>query len=281
MSVIEKVNPVVIDSIEFYVSSNGLESGMSISGLARFIGMSESKLRHSIVNKLAKPFAEKERENQLSSVPEILEHFVGKVFSDEYTSPQNAKIIKSKVCEAIIFYVAFESALDNNTKDIAKQSYRKFAQYGLHEFIKKASNYIEQNDESSLVAELRKLITESITLNQFAKEYKTIRETTTTYLPGCNDLLDDMVNNKLLETTETGAISIEGWLALNGIILTPTKFRQLAHLAAANYKSLVKSDPEKAHFIDAEGKKKYNVYVYKPEHYGLLQIAFQSVFKNK
>ena len=39
----------------------------------------------------------------------------------------------------------------------------------LHEFIKKASNYIEQNDESSLVAELRKLITESITLNQFAK----------------------------------------------------------------------------------------------------------------
>jgi hypothetical protein len=37
--------PKVTDGIEFYVSTDGKESGMSIAGLARFIGMPETTYR--------------------------------------------------------------------------------------------------------------------------------------------------------------------------------------------------------------------------------------------
>ena len=100
-------------------------------------------------------------------------------------------------------------------------------------------------------------------------------------MPGCKDLLDEIVestgDDNLYLPTEDGALSIEGWLHNKGITLTSTKFRQLAHITAATFKSMTKQDPSKAHFKLVNGKTKYNVSVYEPQHFAIIQMCFNKI----
>lgn len=281
---IEKVKPVIVDGIEFYISNDGRESGMSISGLARFVGLSESRLRQGIVNKLWGSLAEENGKSTFQPLPDnmkSLKPFVDNVFSVRTTSYQNAKIIRSQVCTAIIRYVAFESDYEEEVKQLAEYCYHKFAEIGFHEWVKKSAGYIEESNENKLFDQLKQLYVELKSLDEFAKEYKVIKNTTTVFMPGVKDLLDDIVDStdddNLYLPTEDGALSIEGWLHRKGITLTSTKFRQLAHITAATFKSMTKQDPSKAHFKLANGKTKYNVSVYEPQHFAIIQMCFNKI----
>lgn len=276
---IEKVNPVIIDEIEFYISNDGNKTGMSISGLARFIGIAESTLRKGILSKLSPNGSGEVKPGEIS---ESLEPFIGKVFIDNLAGVNKAKIIDSELCEALIYYVAYETTtLDVDTVKQARKAHRAFARYGLHNYIKTNAGYIEQNNETALVSELRLVIGELKQLQDFASEYKVIRNTTTAFMPGVKDLLDEIAetteDDNLYLPTEDGALSIEGWLHRKGISLTSTKFRQLAHITAATFKTTTKQDPSKAHFKLVNGKTKYNVSVYEPQHFAIIQMCFNKI----
>lgn len=106
---IELVSPVVVDDIELYISSDGKESGMSISGLSRFIGKPESTVRtrlKPILGAVRKDNDDFTPLEDVSSIPESLKHLAGKTFT--VRGANNAKIIPSYVCSEFIRYYAFE-----------------------------------------------------------------------------------------------------------------------------------------------------------------------------
>lgn len=271
MSQIEVVAPIEHDGIEFYVSSDGKESGMSVRGLSRFIGIDHKTLTKLLTTKL-----ETVGDTKLC---ELLKPFVGKAFAENLVGDNfgtSAKIIPAKTCEAIIFYYAFESKrLSEEVKQNATNAYRKFAQYGLHQWICNAVGVIEKKDDNELLNLVKEVLVEVKELRQVATEYKVIREKTITYLPGADDLLDELKEGKCLPSID-GSTSLEGWLFEKGVQLSEKQFRRLAHIVCDTYRSLTKRDPEKAH-CKVNGKVKYNVSVFKPEHYAILQIGLNKL----
>lgn len=270
----ELVSPIIVDDIEFYVSADGSESGMSISALSRFIGKTESTLRTGILSNL-----DKLEEDRGKPLPKTLEPFAGKAFSTALSGVNNAKVIPSKTCEALIFYYAFEKQDAQ-----ALFAYRKFAQKGLHQWIKEATNSIETRDDSRLLSTMQEILSEVRDLKDISKRYTAIREKTSTYMAGTNELLNLLEDNTGLlpqasdGVFEDGKMSLEAWLYYkkDGLALPRPLFRRLANIVAETYRSLVKDDPEKRHSIVA-GVKKYNVSVYSEIHFPILQIALNKV----
>ena len=77
---IEIVAPVIVDNVEFYISSDGTQSG-----LARLCGVGENAIRKIIIS-----------EPRTKTPPKALESFVSNVFHLAMTSDQSAKIITTE-----------------------------------------------------------------------------------------------------------------------------------------------------------------------------------------
>lgn len=269
----ELVSPVLVDDIEFYVSADGSESGMSIRGLARLIGKSESSLRQGVIANLEKEV----RELPPKLADSNLKPYAGKVFS--LRGLNGAKVISSIVCSEIIEYFAFEEKLET-----ALFAYKKFAKKGLHQWIKEATNSIETRDDSRLLSTMQEILSEVRDLKDISKRYTAIREKTSTYMAGTDELLNLLEDNTGLlpqasdGVFEDGKMSLEAWLYYkkDGLVLPRPLFRRLANIVAETYRSLVKDDPEKRHSVVA-GVKKYNVSVYSEIHFPILQIALNKV----
>ncbi len=77
---IQIVKPSVVNGIEFYISSDGTQSG-----LARLCGVGENAIRKIIIS-----------EPRTKTSPKALESFVSNVFHLAMTSDQSAKIITTE-----------------------------------------------------------------------------------------------------------------------------------------------------------------------------------------
>lgn len=260
-----KIEPVVQDGMEFYVDETGKRSGMSIRGLSRFIGVRQSTLQE-LISKI---------ESSAELASEVLNPFSGKDLKVTGSFSQGAKIIESKVCEAITFYYVFESVkISKEVKDQATKAYRKFALKGLHSYICEIVGFIEQNDVKELKNMMQYLISEMGELKKETYEYRAIRNRTQTSFIGLDKMLDNIVlEPNLLMPGEDGYISLEGWLETKGITLTVGKMRGFGRMVSETYKSIVKKDPLKKNFLMEDGTKKYNVSVYREEHYPILQMC--------
>lgn len=267
---IEVVKPQEFEGIELYVSASGQESGMSVTGLAKFIGVSPSTLIKRLLPKL-------DNEVMASDVPESLKPFVGNVFTSWLTSDNKAKIINSRACEGIIFYYSYESdRVDEATVKQARLAHRRFAQIGLHKWICDVVGVIEQRDDRELLNMMQLVLSEVKELRQVTNEYRAIREKTTTHMPGADDLMNQLSKDNLLEPCEDGAMSLEGWLHSKGVTLDRKRFYRLSQIVADSYRSLVKSDPDKTKFV-TNGVAKYKVSIYRPEHFPILQMCLNKV----
>lgn len=283
----EIIRPTEIDGIELYVSSDGKHSGMSQTGLAVFIGIQRYALQQLLIKLDSATDAN-------TDIPETLKPFIHKDSELPIEGYNNARIIPSDLCAAIVEYYAFESTrISNEVKQQALFSYRKFAAKGIHDWICESVGLIEENEiapSPHLTQQLQEMMQTMILkldnierLEQATTKYVAIREKTTTYYPGANELLNELETNgdNLLEPAEDGSLSLEGWLKSKGITLDKSRFYRLAQIAAGTYKSLVKSDPPRRHFsytdTSGQSQRKYNVYVYKPEYFPILQISLNKV----
>lgn len=271
---IEQVKPIVQDGIEFYVSADQKESGMSVRGLARFCGVSPSSVVTLLQNLDKGVFGKRGAGT--------LEPFTGKAYSafvkgQSDNGENSAKVVPADTCEAVTFYYAFEAQTSEESKKVAASSYRKFAKHGIHKFILQAVGCIERNNESELLSLIQEVLTEVKELRAVSTEYKAIREKTTTFMPGADDLLNSLSEIQPEQLTLTdGSMSLEGWLANKGVTLSKPQFRRLAQIVCETYRSLVKEDPCKAKFV-TNGVPKYNVSVFKPEHFPILQIGLNKL----
>jgi hypothetical protein len=273
--------PKVIDGIEFYVSTDGKESGMSISGLAKFVGIDRkavSNLVAKIENGSGSTEAEKERSNEASGIDELVKAYQDVHFD---LGAKRAKIIPATICESIIHYYAYTStAISSEVKEQAQLAHRKFAKYGLHKFILQATGFIERNDVDELKNLMYQVLGEMKELKQHSLELKAIRQSTVR-MPGYDELLTDLSSqeyqNNLLAPAEDGSLSVEGWLHSKGITLSKSKFLSLSKSVAANYKAATRKDPNKKHFKLDDGATKYNVFVYQPEYFPILQMCLEDI----
>jgi hypothetical protein len=118
------------DGVEFYTLKSNGESGMSMSGLARLCGVSDSSILR-ILKSIALHSVRSER----------LQRFIGKELYLCIKGPKGAVIVRAEVCSAIIRYYAIESEAKTET---ALYSYDKFADIGMEKWIQGITGWTPQ-----------------------------------------------------------------------------------------------------------------------------------------
>ena len=270
------------EGIDFYVSNDGKISGMSLRGLSLFIGLGHNTVA-KLVNAIESGYPQTEISNEdtrFQRLPDSMKSLTGKVYIQ---CPQkvenNAKILNSDACEAIIFHYAFENEnIRPHVKSQAIHAYRKFAQRGLHEYIKQISGFIIEDQQDQLMFLMKRVLGEVENLRAEVKEYRVIRDKASEY-PGEEYLLNewakenDLINQKLFSSEK---VSLEAWIYSKGVILDRSTKYKLAFLVASTYKSLKKENPTKGH-CEVNKKMKYNVSMYTLSDVPILQMCLNKI----
>jgi hypothetical protein len=111
------------DGVEFFTLTETGESGMSISGLARLCGVSETSIRSFLKRNEVRTLEAKKR----------LEVFQAKDFQFEPSWWKTIRIVSSDICGRVIEHYAYESKQKRTAE--ALYAYRKFAQMGINAWI--------------------------------------------------------------------------------------------------------------------------------------------------
>ena len=264
-----------VDGIEFYVSIDGTQSGMSESGLARLCGVNRFAIR-LLIKKITEP-GNKE-------LPKILEPFTGKTLElQEADNKNQAKILSSDLCAAIVEYYAFESKASNET---ARFSFRKFGSKGMDLWIKEVTGYQKDQipESKEILSLLQQLLVKVDNLEKDSKEYKTLRGRTVNIFPALDKTLEELATEEdcLPEENPQNYTLVE-WVAKTkkGVFLDNSSKHRLALLISETYKSVTGSEPKKEHRQDKETKKRTNsVSVYSYTEFPILQLAWNKLFNS-
>lgn len=165
MSNIERVEPIVENGVEFYVSADGKQRGISQVGCAKLIGISEQGLRQFI-----KGLSDRSKTHSKS-----LEHLVGANLYLAVSSNQQARILDSKVVASIISYYAIE-----RKNEVALYSLQKFASIGIDTWIDNVTGVTSIENSHALLesmnATLGKLLTKVTNLERIEEETASYRK---------------------------------------------------------------------------------------------------------
>jgi hypothetical protein len=266
------------DDIELYVTNDGKVTGVSLSGLARLCGVNRQTISQ-VTNRLSAP-ATKE-------YPKSLESLVGKVFDPQRTGERGAKIVMEDVAIRIVEYYAYESRVKT---DVAKANFRLLAQKGLNAYIRELTptdntTSVNLNDIQNTLTQLLLKVDENnkqlLENQQIVVEYKQLRNTTVTIIPGVDKLLNDYLelDNEL---TSSDRIPLTKWLEVEkGCTLDRKTLHKLAHLVSGAYKSTTNKEPVRGTFVKriVNGKKKVqaNTCLYSSDEFPILEMAFNNL----
>jgi hypothetical protein len=264
---IEIVKPSIVNNIEFYVSADGTQSGVSQRGLARLCGVAENSIRN-IVN-----VPRKEKPSK------ALESFVGNVFHCDMTSDQGAKIITTDAATDIIFYYAFESSATN---DMAKFSAREFAKQGMHNWIKKITGFSVSDNNHMLTATINELYHNIQILTAEMKEWRTVRKVADASMEGVNILIEEINNNEEFNQPESDGrtYTIAEWLEEEkGVTnLSTGDAIKIGRSVAQTYKSLRQYKPKQVRRMYKSPRMNYMMPKvtagYVREDFPILEVAY-------
>jgi len=266
------MKPVIVDEIEFYVSNDGTEVGVSISGLARLCGITQQAI--SNVLKEVESDTTKSRLKTLQLLPD-------KLFSIQ-PAENNAKVINGIVATRLIKYYAYESKYSNKT---AKYSLDKFLELGFNNWVKAVTGFenVSVNNDDLI----SKLYFEFIELKEETKELRKLKAKTTTSYLGLDKLITDLIKEEddLLPPNNTSVLkrkyTLTEWLREEkGILDISPSFRsRLAIMVSQNYKTLKNNDPEKESRKHKDGRINNGVQVYAIEDLPILEWSFNRVFQ--
>jgi hypothetical protein len=212
------------NGINFYVSADGKESGMSKKGLSNLSGVS-----HQTIGRLIKLVAEGLPEN-MDKIPERLIPHSKTAVTRCQSSVASADIIPSNFCSDIIKYYAFD--LKN---EVALYSCEKFMDMGVDNWIKKVVGFSESIESSPLLNALNenmgKLRVEMQDLKEIATRTEGYRRATVSLplLEKWMDSLSDEAAAKILEPAQqlyTVKEAIDKMFP--GLILDKTSMKKLA-----------------------------------------------------
>ena len=271
MDNIEKVRPVTVDGIEFYVTNDGKEAGVSISGLARLCGVSQQT-----ISELIKII---QGEATGRSIPKSLEPFTGRAFNLQAESFNGAKILVSEMVVGSLEYYAFESRVANDT---AKTAYRYFANKGFIKTVCDMTGFEEPKKEPDVNAEiLAEILKEVRELKQFkniAVEHVTERNITKISYPNLDWFLDDCIKSNLLHDGKY--ITIKSFIKSKKLNPTHGLKIRLGQLVAETYKTTTGKEPTKITIKKSKeegGGYEQNISAYPSEYINLIEMCWRKL----
>lgn len=291
-----------VDGIDFYVSEDVTVKGMSKLGLALFSSYSDRNMRRALkvleymgsadyknseipvsleVPKILKSYVDSR------TIPEVLEPFVGKGYLvRQVVTQDNAIILSSPFCEAWIYFCAFFAApdtVDIDNRKNSQKSYRKFAKLGIDKFIVEITGAIDIGSEKRILEAIHLMYEEIKESKEIAREFRALQNNTKTYAPGLKDLNDKYGQediDQLCLPCADGAVSADAFLYSKGINdVADSFYRSFCRRIVDAYRTVVKECPEKRHFVRKDGTKQYNVYVYQPIHFPIMERAFEEIMR--
>lgn len=265
-----------VDGIEFYVSLDGTQSGMSESGLARLCGVSRHGV-HDLLQKL------RLSDGASKKPSETLKSLVGKDLYLQVEADKNAQVIPADVCAVVIEYYAFESKAANET---ARFSFRKFSSKGMDLWIKEITGYKQDHlpESKEILSLLQQLLVKVDNLEKDSKEYKTLRGKTVVTFPALDKTLEELATEEeCLPEENPQNYTLMEWVAATkqGISIDNSLKHRLALLVSESYKSVTGKEPKKEHRQDKLTKKRTNsVSVYSYTEFPILQLAWNKLFNS-
>ena len=263
------VQPSVINDVEFYVTSDGRDAGVSISGLARLCGVTQQTMSQRIVNPLAD-------NTGVSTQLKMLEPLLGNVFSPQLEGNKDGgtcKIITSTAATLIIEYYAFESKAANVT---ARNTYRKLAQYGFVNWVKDLTGAVINDDNKAILNSLKLLSDKVDELSNITTEYKQLRNATVTNFPNLDVMLNELtVTTKL--TTHNGYVILSDYIKSKGFVADKSTMHRFANLVADTYKTTTGNNPTKINVKLGKGRYKPNTSAYEVEMIPMLDMCFRKL----
>lgn len=288
----EIVKPIEVNGIEFYVSKDGKQTGLSQIGLARLSGIPDTSMRRilaEIVDYLDRQTNLAVNEDStLSAASQYILSALGNTSGVrpylDITSSNQAKVVNASVASAIVEYYAYEA---KNKTETALFSFRKFARTGIETWIKEVTNFVEVSDTSALLASMAN------TLNLLASDvaemkaelfktegYRAARVT----LPGLKEWMENLDTQEFkqlqLPTSETEELfTITEWanIAQNGLVLSKSNKHALANLVSATYKTMALEMPQKVTRYNDKGYKLQPVQAYPRRHFILLNMCYSKL----
>lgn len=257
------------NGIEFYVSNDGQKTGMSIAGLARCCGVSHATLRGIF----------KALDGGTTTI-EKLKPFIGKVFfeSGDGGSENNAKIIQSEVCAAVITYYAFDSKSAKN--DTAKETLLKFASIGIDTWIKQLVGYKNDNEKilstlSTILKEVENIKSDNEKLKPIVAKYINVKDGVKTTFPGLNEVMESIEDERYKQLASADKVPLSDWLRGKRILLTNGGYCAFGRMVSECYKAMKMEEPKKGNMKKANGKWSMNVRLYSQKDYPILEMALK------
>lgn len=267
-----EVTPVIIDDIEFYVSNDGKQVGVSISGLARLCGVDRRTIS-GLVNELDMGAGK--------NIPKSLEFLSGKVFMniDPAGVENRARIISSSSAVKIIEYYAFDSRAKNET---AQNTFRKFARKGFEAWVKELTGYQETKKQDfnteRILEKMQEMMEEMKELKEVTVEYKQLKGVTVTRFANLDWMLDDYAKNKI--ASDSGFITIKDFLNSKKIVPTQSLKIRLGQLVAETYKTTTGKEPNKVTIKKETGGYDQNISAYPNDYLPLIDMCFRKLMSN-
>jgi hypothetical protein len=140
------------DGVEFFTIDATGESGMSESGLARLCGVTQQAISHLLQDLVT---------NKLPS--ECLKLFLGKDLLLQTKGLKNARVVKDRVCAAVIEYYAFESRYKTTE---ALFAFRKFAAMGIQSWIQEITGWHQSPPEPKQTVSSRRVVRSQISASR-------------------------------------------------------------------------------------------------------------------
>lgn len=273
---IERIQPVKSDDgIVFYISADGTQAGISISGLEKLLGYSSSSmLFNQNQNKLLWRMV---NDTPCETDPELLKPVWNKVFNPSGVGTDGARIVTEEATVAIITYYAVER---NNIA--AMKTLSVFAQKGFNLWVKEVTHFAIDDKQNEIINLLKNMSLQIENLQVKVEKIDRLEGTTVRLFPGLHQINSGIIgiNPALLED---GAVySPRDWLRLKEIELDQSTYRCFALLVSETYKTLTGHKPDdKYKKVKSKDKlvTRREGYGYKVKDFDILEAAFTKLLE--
>jgi hypothetical protein len=281
-STIEKVEPTVVNNIEFYVANHGLECGTSHRGLARLAGKPLTNIHELMTEILRLTAFGKREESKVSANTQRAALAICKGLSCvpilDISAANGAKIINSKFVARIIRYYAYE---DTKPSEIAKFSYDKFAEVGIDTWIKDVTGTCTGNDFALVQKSLNQILDVLTTTNArlTSLEQKTNGYTKATIeMPGLVKWLEayGQQEDSQLTLPDADLFTLSEYLwEMKKLKFEKPAMSLFANKVAFVYRTMSEARPERKRSIGIKGYQTPLTNAYRRRDFPLLDIAFK------
>ena len=261
----------VRDGVEFFVSNDGEQVGMSALGVATLSGVSSASIdalvkAFGIPGKLPSEALEEARNHHTATGLTI----------QAVPNPNGGKpvsFIPAEICADLIHYYAFEATrISPEVKAKAKYAYRQFAAIGIKTWILQITGF-KSSKGNDLVPVLQNILAEMREIRQLKLRYIHIKDTVKDQ-PGLDEILEEYEQGHLI--TDGQYYTLQTWLKAKGEHLDHSEMTRLGILVGTTYKAHHRRPAPKMRGDLLGNRSDGKVNVYTAEDIPLLESALKT-----